>query len=65
MSNSQRAVAAALGVIAALMIVVAIWVRLAAPQPPRPTQPEACLSMLFRSYIREPGDRECFEAPSP
>jgi putative autotransporter adhesin-like protein len=35
MRNSQRAVAGLLGVIVALMIAVAIWVRVAAPQPPQ------------------------------
>jgi hypothetical protein len=34
MRNSQRAVAAALGVIVALMVVAAIWFRVAAPEPP-------------------------------
>ena len=34
MRNSQRAVAAVLGVIVGLMVVVAIWVRVAAPEPP-------------------------------
>jgi hypothetical protein len=34
MRNSQRAIAALLGVIVALLVVVAIWVRVAAPQPP-------------------------------
>ena len=33
MRNSQRAVAALLGVIVALMIVVAVWVRVSAPEP--------------------------------
>ena len=35
MRNSQRAVAAVLGVIVALMIVAAIWVRVTAPQLPQ------------------------------
>lgn len=33
MRNSQRAIAALLGVIVALLVVVAIWVRVAAPEP--------------------------------
>jgi hypothetical protein len=33
MRNSQRAIAAVLGVVVVLMVVVAIWVRVAAPEP--------------------------------